>query len=80
MVIAPTRVLVIASMILLGNLASPSVQVGASPEIATVRIGAGFTDVSPKQLVRTSDNVLYVVVADCQQYPCKDIAQTIHVI
>ena len=79
MVFAPARVLVIASMLLLGNLVSPSVQAGTSPEIATVRIGVGFTDVSPKQLVRTSDNILYAVVADCQQYPCKDIAQTIHV-
>src|SRR6266511_3565667 len=49
-------------------------------EIATgqnynILVGPGYTDVSPKQLVRTSGNRLYIGVSNCDQYPCTDVAQ-----
>lgn len=34
-----------------------------------VNIGAGYTDVSPKQLVRTKANRLYICVVNCESYP-----------
>lgn len=37
--------------------------------VTTIEIGAGFSDVSPHQLVRTSANVLYAIVPDCASYP-----------
>lgn len=34
-----------------------------------VNIGAGYTDVSPKQLVRTKANRLYICLVNCESYP-----------
>lgn len=34
-----------------------------------VTIGAGYTDVSPKQLVRTKANRLYICLVNCESYP-----------
>src|SRR5687768_13851551 len=36
---------------------------------APVVVGDGFSDVSPHQIVRTSDDILYVIVPDCDAYP-----------
>jgi hypothetical protein len=35
----------------------------------SILVGPGFTDVSPHQLVRTSGDVLYVVLPTCDSYP-----------
>ena len=43
-----------------------------------ILVGPGYTDVSPKQLVRTSGNRLYIGVSNCEQYPCTNVAQTLH--
>lgn len=32
-------------------------------------VGEGYTDVSPKQVVRTTSNMLYTVLIDCANYP-----------
>ncbi|MEO7911883.1 MAG: sialidase family protein [Roseiflexaceae bacterium] len=40
-----------------------------------ILVGPGYTDVSPKQLVRTSGNRLYIGVSNCEVYPCTDAAQ-----
>jgi hypothetical protein len=42
-----------------------------------IPVGPGYTDVSPKQLVRTSANRLYVIASNCDNYPCTDISQTL---
>jgi hypothetical protein len=42
-----------------------------------VSVGAGYTDVSSKQLVRTSENRLYVAASNCEAYPCTAVSQTI---
>lgn len=47
-----------------------------------VQVGDGYTDVSPKQLVRTSGNVLYTVAPNCDTYPdfsSNGLTQTIRV-
>ncbi len=38
----------------------------ANPQIP---VGPGYTDVSPHQVVRTIDNVVYTVAPDCTSYP-----------
>ncbi len=43
---------------------TPSSPTGQNYNIA---VGPGYTDVSPKQLVRTSGNRLYIVVSTCEQ-------------
>ena len=43
-----------------------------------IPVGPGYTDVSPKQIVRTSTNRLYVAASTCDSYPCTDIAQKLH--
>ena len=53
---------------------TPSSPTGQNYNIA---VGPGYTDVSPKQLVRTSGNRLYSAVSNCEQYPCTDVAQTL---
>ena len=35
----------------------------------SVQVGAGYSDVSPKQLVRTTGNVLYTIAINCDSYP-----------
>ncbi len=45
---------------------APAATTLAAGEIAA---GAGFSDVSPHQLVRTSGNLLYVAVPECISYP-----------
>lgn len=44
-----------------------------------VQVGDGYTDVSGKQVVRTSGNVLYTVAANCDSYPGTVLTQTIRV-
>ena len=41
----------------------------AAPTSHTIPVGAGFTDVSPHQLVRTAADVLYTVAPTCDSYP-----------
>jgi hypothetical protein len=41
----------------------------------TIEVGPGYTDVSPKALVRTTGNRLYIAVSTCDSYPCTDAAQ-----
>lgn len=52
--------------------ATPPTNTGSDYNIP---VGPGYTDVSPKQLVRTSTNRLYVAVSTCNSYPCIDTAQ-----
>lgn len=35
----------------------------------SVQVGAGFTDVSPHQIVRTTTDILYLIVPTCDSYP-----------
>jgi hypothetical protein len=44
-----------------------------------IRVGPGYTDVSPKALVRTTGNRLYIVVSNCESYPCTDASQALRV-
>lgn len=44
-----------------------------------VLVGSGYSDVSGKQLARTSENRVYLTVSDCESYPCELAAQTIRV-
>jgi hypothetical protein len=46
-----------------------------------VRVGpaTGYSDVSPKQVVRTSGNVPYLVATNCDSYPCTSASQTVRV-
>ncbi|HWQ11197.1 MAG TPA: hypothetical protein VNL77_00270 [Roseiflexaceae bacterium] len=44
---------------------------------ARIVVGAGYTDVSPKQLVRTSEDRLYVFASNCESYPCVAASQTL---
>jgi hypothetical protein len=56
--------------------------VGAqTPSTHAIPVGAasGYTDVSPKQIVRTSGNVVYIVAVGCDAYPCMESSQTIRV-
>src|SRR5687768_11139511 len=56
--------------------------VGAQPpstHAIPVGAGSGYTDVSPKQIVRTSGNVVYIVAVGCDAYPCMQSSQTIRV-
>jgi hypothetical protein len=46
------------------------------PASHTIRVGPGFSDVSPHQLVRTSANILYAVVPDCPAFPCAGTGYT----
>lgn len=51
--------------------ASPiSTAVGNPTRVPQVLVGPGYTDVSPKALVRTSADRLYVSVSTCDAYPC----------
>lgn len=45
----------------------------------TILVGPGYSDVSPKQLVRTSGNRLYIGTSNCEQYPCTDVTQTLRI-
>ena len=48
----------------------------------SVQVGDGYSDVSPKQLVRTTGNVLYTVAINCDSYPdftATGLAQTVRV-
>ena len=42
-----------------------------------IMVGSGYTDVSPKALVRTAGNRLYVGVSNCDNYPCVLTTQTL---
>lgn len=42
-----------------------------------IQVGPGYTDVSPKALVRTGGNRLYIAVSTCEQYPCTDVSQSL---
>lgn len=44
-----------------------------------VGAGTGYSDVSPKQVVRTSANRAYLVAIDCASYPCTASGQTVRV-
>lgn len=43
----------------------------------SVHVGPGYTDVSPRQLIRTSGDRLYVAASNCENYPCTDVGQTL---
>lgn len=46
-----------------------TLNIGTTRENYNVDFGAGYTDVSAKQLVRTSGDRLYAVVMECDAYP-----------
>lgn len=52
---------------------------GATGRSAKILVGPGYTDVSPKALVRTSTDRLFVGVSTCDAYPCVSMAQTIRI-
>ena len=48
----------------------------------SVQVGDGYSDVSPKQLVRTAGNVLYMIAINCDIYPdftATGLTQTVRV-
>jgi hypothetical protein len=59
--------------------ATPSRTPAAQPANYTIPVGPGYTDVSPKALVRTSANRLYIVVSTCEAYPCTAAGQRLRV-
>jgi hypothetical protein len=52
-----------------------------TPAAHAIRVGpgSGYTDVSTKQIVRTSSNVVYLVATNCAAYPCTQSSQTVRV-
>ena len=62
-----------------GSTSTPTVTPtpGAPRANYNLLVGPGYTDVSPKALVRTSGNRLYIGVSTCEQYPCTDVGQTL---
>lgn len=56
---------------------------GGSPNsfsITEVAAGEGYSDVSPKQLVRTAGNVLYIITSNADNYPGGDLTNRIRVV
>lgn len=56
---------------------TPTPSSGTTTRSAKILVGPGYTDVSPKALVRTASNRLYVGVSTCDAYPCVSTTQTI---
>ncbi len=56
---------------------TPVIGNGTETRSPKLLVGPGYTDVSPKALVRNSSNRLYVGVSTCDAYPCVSTAQTI---
>jgi hypothetical protein len=56
---------------------TPTITPTTSATGSQISVGAGYTDTSPKQLVRTSANRLYIAASDCESYPCTDASQTL---
>jgi hypothetical protein len=54
-------------------------QVGVDQHAIRVGTSSGYSDVAPKQIVRTSANVAYVVATNCDSYPCLSSSQTVRV-
>ncbi len=54
----------------------PNINQGGGSNLQ-ISVGAGYTDVSPKQIVRTSDNRIYIAASDCNAYPCISTSQTL---
>jgi hypothetical protein len=74
-----------AGAVALVGVTSTAVSVGLSADGITttyknpnVQVGEGYTDVS-RQLVRTSDNRVYLVATNCDSYPCTSLTQTVRV-
>lgn len=49
--------------------ATPSIRQALPASAHQIAVGPGYTDVSPKHLVRTSDNRLWIAASDCDSYP-----------
>ncbi len=56
---------------------TPTPGSGTTTRSEKILVGPGYTDVSPKALIRTSSNRLYVGVSTCDAYPCVSTTQTI---
>ena len=52
---------------------------GTAARLPQVLVGPGYTDVSPKALVRTAGDRLYGGVSTCDAYPCDSTAQTVRI-
>lgn len=44
-----------------------------------VGAGTGYSDVSPKQVVRTSNGRVYLIAPNCDSYPCTASSQTLRI-
>jgi hypothetical protein len=63
-------------------LAAPFIATSAAGQTShAIKVGAatGYTDVSPKQVVRTSGNIAYLIATNCDSYPCTSPSQTVRV-
>jgi hypothetical protein len=76
--LAPRRLVSTTALWLMGLAAWPA-SVGAQTHALSLGAGSGYTDVSPKQIVRTSGNVAYIVASNCDAYPCQVANQTVRV-
>jgi hypothetical protein len=52
---------------------------GGNAHTVKVATGSGYSDVSAKQIVRTSGNVAYAIATNCDTYPCTSSTQTVRV-
>jgi len=75
-----TPALIAAWFLALASVASTPAA-AQTPATHSIRVAAasGYTDVSPKQIVRTSGNVVYIVATNCDNYPCESSSQTVRV-
>jgi hypothetical protein len=67
------------SLVVLAAAYAPSSAHGQALTHAMNWGGGGYTDVSPKQVVRTSGNIAYLIATNCDNYPCVDASQTVRV-
>ncbi len=65
--------------VLIAIAAAPAGAQTPNPHAIHVGAASGYTDVSPKQIVRTSDNFVYIVATNCDASPCTQANQTVRV-
>lgn len=84
-IVSGTALTIATVRTLVGTLGTVSVSGGTGSVVSTtnhISVGAGYSDVSMKQLVRTSANRLYIIVPNCDSYPdfsATGLTQTIRV-
>lgn len=69
----PNTVALVRTLNFTGTVTSTSVTTASGGAVINtsthVSVGVGYTDVSPKQVVRTSGNTVYTLLVNCDSYP-----------